>query len=142
MAAKSDHAETETLRFWLVLGDIAPTRPTAITVQLGNLSGTDTFSPVSTANGYPGAQSATFTTITTSGTTKETVNTNQITFGPSSGSWTCANASTNINGFCVYGTISGSPTELYMGTLDNARTVSVAGETITIAVGNLKVRES
>jgi hypothetical protein len=92
--------------------------------------------------GFTNHQTITFgspTSLESSTWAHEIANDISASWGPSVSAW---NSSSPITHFGVYGTISGTPTLLYWGALDNQRTVAAGGETITINTGALKIREA
>lgn len=131
---KTVQAANDTLTFWLVPGNTAPTRPTALFVAL--------FTADPTASGSVGAevgagvgyarQPVTFATPVAG----ETQNTNPLTFGPASGSW-----GTITHAALCRSSVAGTADLLYVGALDAPQVVDPSGS-LTFAAGALMATES
>jgi len=131
---KTTQAANDTLTFWLVPGNTAPVRPSALWVAL--------FTADPTAAGSVGAEVASGLGYARQPVTMatpangQTQSTNPLTFGPASGNWgTITHAA-----LCRSGN-AGTADLLYVGALDAPAVVDSA-DSLTIAAAALMATES
>lgn len=135
MSAKTNHAETETLNFWLRPGAPLPTRPTAVYVALYTaMADGETGSGTEVSGGAYARQPVTFSAPTDVGGAMQVQNVGELIFPVATANWG------TVSYFSVMTALTGG-TMLYHGALTASKTVNIDDQ-LRFAEGALKISEA